>query len=308
MIPLESPVPEIGPPGSKSGGRKRNHGTRPAARLRKRRISHRPLPATRLSSTLLNLRRVRTWLSRGADGAAAMALPATAARGSLRGRPGRPSPSPPIRPRLSPSRARWAFRWVAGEVGHAAVPPPSRRLTWLPELREVGGEGHILGRPAVEAGLNACWWSGVPVGGRWTNPEPSTTSEETAHGVQAPAGDVLAKRPDWQAWGRRTAAPEVNEHHDARGDDQGRHELRGRQGVEDHAAGVAAVELEPDIIGVFLVVGRTLRAREQSLERLLSDLPLEKDFGIYYVVVLASTTPGQHKTTVGIGKPAGPCG
>ena len=41
-----------------------------------------------------------------ADGAAAMALPATAARGSLRGRPGRPSPSPPIRPRLSPSRAR----------------------------------------------------------------------------------------------------------------------------------------------------------------------------------------------------------
>ena len=55
MIPLESPVPEIGPPGSESGGRKRTHGTRPAARLRKRRISHRPLPATRLSSTLLNL-------------------------------------------------------------------------------------------------------------------------------------------------------------------------------------------------------------------------------------------------------------
>ena len=52
MIPLESPVPEIGPPGSESGGRKRTHGTRPAARLRKRRISHRPLPATRLSSTL----------------------------------------------------------------------------------------------------------------------------------------------------------------------------------------------------------------------------------------------------------------
>ena len=150
-----------------------------------------------------------------------MALPATAARGSLRGRPGRPSSSPPIRPRLSPRRARGAFRWVAGEVGHAAAPPPSRRSTWLPELREVGGEGHILGRPAVEAGLNACWWSGVPVGGRWTNPELSTTSEETAHGVQAPAGDVLAKRPDWQAWGRRTAAREVNEHHDARGDDQG---------------------------------------------------------------------------------------
>ena len=42
MIPLESPVPEIGPPGSESGERKRTHGTRPAARLRKRRISHRP--------------------------------------------------------------------------------------------------------------------------------------------------------------------------------------------------------------------------------------------------------------------------
>ena len=34
--------------------------------------------------------------------------------GSLRGRPGRPSPSPPIHPRLSPSQVRGAFRWVAG--------------------------------------------------------------------------------------------------------------------------------------------------------------------------------------------------
>ena len=30
----------------------------------------------------------------------------------------------------------------------------------------------------------------------------STAAEETAHGVHAPAGDVLAKRPDWQAWRR----------------------------------------------------------------------------------------------------------
>ena len=64
MIPLESPVPEIGPPGSESGGRKRTHGTRPAARLRKRRISHRPLPATRLSSTLL---KVQSRPSKGRD-------------------------------------------------------------------------------------------------------------------------------------------------------------------------------------------------------------------------------------------------
>ena len=42
MIPLESPVPEIGTPGSESGGRKRAHGNRPAARVRKHRISHRP--------------------------------------------------------------------------------------------------------------------------------------------------------------------------------------------------------------------------------------------------------------------------
>ena len=41
MIPLESPVLEIGTPGSESGGRKRAHGSRPAARLRKHRISHR---------------------------------------------------------------------------------------------------------------------------------------------------------------------------------------------------------------------------------------------------------------------------
>ena len=57
MIPLESPVPEIGTPGSESGGRKRAHGTRPAARRRKRRTSHRlptgyapPLDSTRMLS------------------------------------------------------------------------------------------------------------------------------------------------------------------------------------------------------------------------------------------------------------------
>ena len=41
MIPLESPVPETGTPGSESGGRKRAHGNRTAAWLRKRRTSHR---------------------------------------------------------------------------------------------------------------------------------------------------------------------------------------------------------------------------------------------------------------------------
>ena len=45
-------MPEIGPPGSESGGRKRAHGNRTAVRLRKHRMSHQPLPATRLLSTL----------------------------------------------------------------------------------------------------------------------------------------------------------------------------------------------------------------------------------------------------------------
>ena len=54
MIPLESPVPEIGTPGSESGGRKRVHGSRPAARSAKAPDKPPPsLPATRLLSTLL---------------------------------------------------------------------------------------------------------------------------------------------------------------------------------------------------------------------------------------------------------------
>ena len=54
MIPLESPVPEIGTPGSESGGRKRTHGSRPAARRESAGQATNPLPATRLPSTLLN--------------------------------------------------------------------------------------------------------------------------------------------------------------------------------------------------------------------------------------------------------------
>ena len=52
MIPLESPVPEIGTPGSESGGRKRTHGCRPAARRESAGSATDPLPATRLPSTL----------------------------------------------------------------------------------------------------------------------------------------------------------------------------------------------------------------------------------------------------------------
>ena len=57
MIPLESPVPEIGQPGSESGRRKRAHGNRTAARLRKNRMSHRPPTgyAPSLDSTRIGL-------------------------------------------------------------------------------------------------------------------------------------------------------------------------------------------------------------------------------------------------------------
>ena len=54
-------------------------------------------------------------------------------------------------------------------------------------------------RARDRVGLNVCWWSGVLVGGRRPKPEASTVAEEPAHGVQAPAEDVLAKRPNWQA-------------------------------------------------------------------------------------------------------------
>ena len=53
MIPLESPVPEIGTPGSESGGRKRAHGTRTAARCESAGRATDSLLVTRLPSTLL---------------------------------------------------------------------------------------------------------------------------------------------------------------------------------------------------------------------------------------------------------------
>ena len=51
-VPLESPVPEIGTPGSESGERKRAHGPRIAARCESAGSATDALPATRLPSTL----------------------------------------------------------------------------------------------------------------------------------------------------------------------------------------------------------------------------------------------------------------
>ena len=133
----------------------------------------------------------------GASGHGRAGVPSRATGATKSVAPDTPAPVPQPGPRGVPLGSR-----RGGPRGGHRRRGGRRGSSLVVELREVGGEGRILGRPAVEAGLNACWWSGVPVGGRWTNPEPSTASEETAHGVQAPAGDVLAKRPDWQAWRR----------------------------------------------------------------------------------------------------------
>ena len=77
MIPLESPVPAIGTPGSESGGRKRAYRLRTAARPRKRRTSHRALPVTRLPSTLHESGRYPYRAISGLCAAAEMALSAS---------------------------------------------------------------------------------------------------------------------------------------------------------------------------------------------------------------------------------------
>ena len=112
MIPLESPVPEIGPPGSESGGRKRTHGTRPAARLRKRRISHRPPTgyAPLLDSTQLWGQGIST-AGRGGPRPRAAGIVGQLPR--VRGRtPGLPPRG--VRPRLAASAQRGSFRSTCG--------------------------------------------------------------------------------------------------------------------------------------------------------------------------------------------------
>ena len=73
------------------------------------------------------------WLSRGgrrgchgASGHGRAGVPSRATGATKSVAPDTPAPVP--------QPGRGAFRWVAGEVGHAA-PPPSRRSTWLPSGR-----------------------------------------------------------------------------------------------------------------------------------------------------------------------------
>ena len=68
---------------------------------------------------------------------------------------------------------------------------------------EVCGGGRRRVRPARRVRTQHLRvWSGVcSVRGRWVDQpkRASTVAEETAHGIHAPAGDVLGKRPDGQA-------------------------------------------------------------------------------------------------------------
>ena len=82
MIPLESPVPEIGTPGSESGGRKRAHGPRIAARCESAGSATDALPATRLPSTLPRRPSLRSESSYGpcGPGWTGASRPSTASR------------------------------------------------------------------------------------------------------------------------------------------------------------------------------------------------------------------------------------
>ena len=129
-------------------------------------------------------------------------------------------------PRLA--RSDWAGR--NSRAAATALQPPSHLLTTLPAPAGGGRRVRhgvrtsldVLGmtenqalrieeRLSPRSGVSPCDHEVVPE--RWRTvdqPGASTATEETAHGVDAPAGDVLAKRPDlaggaaglgaWTAW------------------------------------------------------------------------------------------------------------
>ena len=72
--------------------------------------------------------------------------------------------------------------------------PSPRLVTLVPACSNSEPSAHVYALAASTRG--AARWRTVD------QPGASTATEETAHGVDAPAGDVLAKRPDWQAWRR----------------------------------------------------------------------------------------------------------
>ena len=116
-------------PYRRAGGRKCTYGNRPVARLRKRRISHRPLPATRLSSTLL---KVAAWEGRRLQAGPQVEQPAGGGHG--REREGWAATAPPVgrgrcrsRKELDTARDGWAIRRRAGRARARCAATPRRR-------------------------------------------------------------------------------------------------------------------------------------------------------------------------------------
>ena len=72
--------------------------------------------------------------------------------------------------------------------------PPRRRSHLAPAHEVEPARGDLMGTQRLLVVRRARW--------RVDEPGASTAAEETAHGVHPPAGNVLAKRPDWQAWRR----------------------------------------------------------------------------------------------------------
>ena len=116
-----------------------------------------------------------------------------------------PSPAPVDRggPRAPPPASdnlRHVRTWLSR--GRTARPPRRADQPRRPRHdREPGPADRE--RLSPRSGVSPCDHEVVPE--RWRTvdqPGASTATEETAHGVDAPAGDVLAKHPDWQA-GRR---------------------------------------------------------------------------------------------------------
>ena len=132
MIPLESPVPEIGPPGSESGGRKRAYGSRTAARCESAGMSHRALPVTRLPSTLHE----SGWYPRSGRGDSSRIIgPAT-------------------------SRFRGETRGNTDPIGLTEEPTGRRTLLALPCTHIIRSE-QLQHAPAVQCGSRWLRWTFV---------------------------------------------------------------------------------------------------------------------------------------------------
>ena len=141
----------------------------------------------------------------GASGHGRAGVPSRATGATKSVAPDTPAPVPQPGPRGVPLGSR-----RGGPRGGHRRRGGRRGSPLVVEFREVGGEGRILGRPAVEAGLNACWWSGVPVG--WTVDQPGAVNGLRGDGAWRPSArrgrtrqapglaGVAAGLVAWPAW------------------------------------------------------------------------------------------------------------